>query len=382
MLAVYIGCFGSGLGHATRMLWVAERLKERGDAVEFSSSGEAACLIRGHGYSCNDLPLADVRYSEEGAFSLRETMAASPMILARSCWQVQREVTNMKQFGPRVVLSDSSLSTVLAARILGLPVFAVLNQLSLTSSYGATGAPSRLLSTGITASMSKLWELDNEILLPDLPPPYTISERNLWGSNVHNTRYIGFLSAPDRGAPDAVTSSFVTDPRLKVFWQVSGPPKTRGPFLKKALDLAKTLSNRFVFVVAAGDPSGNTVAEEIPGGWCYGWCRIPELYFATCDAVVSRAGHGTIGQAILSSKPSLLVPIPGQPEQEGNGLKAERLGVSIMLNQDELNVERTLDSLHLLMGTGSVAMAAQLGKYASTFNAAEDLVETLTSAAA
>ncbi len=254
--------------------------------------------------------------------------------------------------------------------------------MSLTSSHKAAGVPSRLLSAGITTSTSKLWGLSKEILLPDLPPPYTISESNLWGSAVSNTRYIGFLSAPGRGAPDSVTASFTADPRPKVFWQVSGPPKTRGPFLKRALDIAKALRDRFVFVVTAGDPSGNTVAEGIPGGWCYGWCQIPEQYFARCDVIVSRAGHGTIGQAIMSSKPSLLVPIPRQPEQEGNGLKAERLGVSLLISQNELSVERALNSLESLMEAGPARRATQLGKYASTFNAAEDLVETLTAAAA
>jgi UDP:flavonoid glycosyltransferase YjiC (YdhE family) len=363
------------------MLRVADRLRQRGDEVVFSSSDEAACLIRQRGYTCNNLPLVDVRYSEEGGFSLRETMIDSPMILARAFRQVYREVSHMRASSPDVVLSDSSLPTVIAASVLRLPVFAVLNQLSLTSSHDTMSTPSRLLSVGLTATTSKLWELDDEVLLPDLPPPYTISEMNLWGSEVRNTRYIGFLSAPGSGGADVATKSLIEDRRPKVFWQVSGPPKTRGPFLKMALEYTKALSESFVFVVTAGDPLGGTTAQRIPGGWYYGWCRIPEQYFAACDVVVSRAGHGTIGQAIMSSKPSLLVPIPRQAEQEGNALKAERLGVALSVKQDEMDLTRVLGSLEHLLGAGPASRTARLHDYASGFKAEEDLVRTVTSAA-
>ena len=39
------------------------------------------------------------------------------------------------------------------------------------------------------------WSLSDEILMPDLPPPYTISEANITGSDVANrVRYVGFMS--------------------------------------------------------------------------------------------------------------------------------------------------------------------------------------------
>ncbi len=381
MLRVYVGCFGSGLGHAARMLEIAALLSQSGADVEFSSSGEVTALIRERGYRCNNLPLADVRYSEDGAFSLRKTMIASPSILARAYHQGYLELANIKRFRPQVVLSDSALSTAIAGKSLRLPVFTVLNQLSLTSSHGQTGAPSRLLSVGISAGIGKLWELSDEVLLPDLPPPYTISEMNLWGSNVSKTRYIGFLTKSGRGSPDPATKEFTADRKPKIFWQVSGPPGTRVPFLRKALRVAEALSDRFVFIITEGSPTGNNSPLPIPGGWRYEWCTIPELYFDSCDVVVSRAGHGTISQAITSSKPSLLVPIPRQPEQVGNARKAERLGVAARIDQDDLSPDRALDAIEALLGNGPGKRAAALGRYAQSFKAAEEVVRTVSAAA-
>lgn len=380
-MKVYIGCFGSGLGHATRMLEIARELTARGAEVEFSSSGEVAGLIRDLGYRCNRLPLADVRYSETGEFQVKETLLASPSILARTYQQLAFELANIGHFDPDVVLSDSALPTVLAGRILRRPTFTVLNQLNLTSRQGDERALSRLLSVGTSAGMGRLWEFSDEIILPDLPPPYTISEKNLWGSNVEKTRYVGFLASSGKGLHDQASREFTAERLPKVFWQVSGPPRTRSAFLKAALELAEALSSRYAFVVSAGDPRGNAAARRFGGGWFYEWCDIADVYFESCDVVISRAGHGTVGQAITSSKPSLLVPIPRQPEQEGNADKAARLGVSIVLGQDELTEGKLSESLDALLRGGYADRSRRLGELARRFDARAAMVEMIESAA-
>ncbi|MDG6956054.1 MAG: hypothetical protein JRN05_01060 [Nitrososphaerota archaeon] len=380
-MRVYIGCFGSGLGHASRMLEVAGELSARGSTIEFSSSGEVASLLKARGYRCNKLPLADVRYSENGEFLVKETLLDSFSIMAKSYGQLADELKNIGRFAPDVVLSDSALPTVLAGKILRVPAFTVLNQLNLTSSHARAGALSRLLSVGTSTGMGRLWKFSDGVFLPDLPPPYTISEKNLWGSSVAKTRYVGFISPTGGENPDGPGLEFAQDGRTRVFWQVSGPPMTRLPFLRKALEFAKELRERFVFVVSGGDPTGSAAAVRTPGGWFYEWCGNAGFYFRNCDVVVSRAGHGTVGQAILSKKPSLLVPIPKQPEQEGNADKAARLGVSLVVSQDDLTLGALEESLSRLAGEGYRARAAELGDLAGGYDSRSAIVDALEAAA-
>jgi UDP-N-acetylglucosamine--N-acetylmuramyl-(pentapeptide) pyrophosphoryl-undecaprenol N-acetylglucosamine transferase len=363
------------------MLEIAGELTHGGASVELSSSGEVATLIESKGYKCNRLPLADVRYLETGEFSLKATLAAYPSILGRTYLQLGKEISNIQRFAADVVLSDSSLPTVLAAKTLGLPTITVLNQLSLTSSHDGGGASSRLLSVGISSAMGKLWEFSDAILLPDLPPPFTISEKNLWGSGVDKARYVGFLPMSGAGEPDAAAKEFSSDRRPKVFWQVSGPPKTRAGFLKMALECAEELAGEYLFVVSAGSPTSVHAASRIPGGWFYGWCEIADIYFRSCDVVVSRAGHGTIGQTIMNSKPSLIVPIPKQPEQEGNAQKTERLGVSLTLSQRDLDSAKVRRALGALLGRGYTEKARALGVLASKYDARAEIVRTIEAAA-
>ena len=379
-MKVYIGSIGSGLGHASRMLEIAKELTARGAEAEFSSSGEVASFISSRGYRCNSLPLADVRYSENGEFQVKETLLDSPRILARTYQQVASEVANVGRFGADSVLSDSSLSTVIAAKVLRLPAFTVLNQLNLTSSNLKTGALRRLLSVGMSEVMGRAWEFSDAILLPDLPPPHTISERNLWGSNVKKARYVGFLTSTEDHRPDEAAAAFAGDPRPKVFWQISGPPRTRSPLQRLALAAADELKDRYAFVVTGGDPGGTQAPRRVGGGWYYEWCPLANLYFKSCDVVVSRAGHGTVGQAITSMKPSLLVPIPKQPEQEGNAEKASKLGVSLVVNQDQLTSETLRSSLASLLEGDYGRRAANLGGYARTFDAKSAIVDAVESA--
>jgi UDP:flavonoid glycosyltransferase YjiC (YdhE family) len=229
--------------------------------------------------------------------------------------------------------------------------------------------------------MGKLWELSDEVLLPDLPPPYTISEKNLWGSNVGKTRYVGFLASAGNGPLDSAANDIDSSSKPKVFWQVSGPPLTRAVLLRRAFEAAEALAGRFSFVVSAGNPSSTTEATRIPGGWFYGWCNIAEHYFRVCDVVVSRAGHGTIGQAVASSRPSLLIPIPKQPEQEGNAEKAVRLGVSLSISQHEFTLAKVAPLLEELIAGPFKEKATHLGEFARRFDAKKQIVSTIEAAA-
>jgi len=363
------------------MLEIARALRSSDWDVELSSSGEVAALITKDGYRCNVLPLADVSYSETGEFALERTLMGSPSLLARTYHQVVLETSNIARFAPDVVLSDSALSTVLAAKALGFPVCTVLNQLNLESPRRNRGIPSRMLSFGTSTVIGRLWELSDQILLPDLPPPYTISERNLWGTNVKKTRYVGFLTSSASVEPDSAAHDFASGNRPKIFWQVSGPPKTRPSFLRLAMECARMMSDDYSFVVSAGNPAASSEAAKIPGGWYYGWCGIANQYFRTCDLVVSRAGHGTISQALVSSKPSLLVPIPRQPEQEGNATKAVKLGISLRLDQNEATPSKIRESAERMLQGDFVERACKLGNWAAAFDAKEEIVSALTQSA-
>jgi UDP:flavonoid glycosyltransferase YjiC (YdhE family) len=356
------------------MLEIAGQLVSNGDAVRFSSSGEVADFITARGYECNRLPLADVKYVGDGGVSLKASMVGSPQLLARTYRQLYLELGNMKRFKPDVVLSDSSASTVFAARSLKIPVYTIINQLSLSAPESSLKLGATLLSEGVTATLSKIWELSDGILVPDLPPPYTISEASVWGGAEKKVRYVGFLQGSEKSQHDSTTKAFVSDPRPKVFWQVSGPPQTRAFMVKAGAAAAKALGEKYVFVIAEGNPAGDRSPTSYKWGWKFGWCDSPQAYLESCDVFVSRAGHGSIAKAIGAAKPSLLVPIPNQPEQEGNAAKAAKLGVAIAIPQKQLTLDSLRRALDALRREPFLSGVMRLGKVASQYDATRTIV--------
>jgi UDP-N-acetylglucosamine--N-acetylmuramyl-(pentapeptide) pyrophosphoryl-undecaprenol N-acetylglucosamine transferase len=381
-LKVYLAAFGSGMGHASRMAALAEKLVAAGDDVEFSSSGEVTLWLRAKGFRCNDVPLVDVVFNSAGAFSATETLKYSPLLMGRLCRQVQREVGNLERFAPQVVLSDSMVSTVVAARLVGVRSVAVLNQLRLISSPRTPKAVGQLLAGGSITLVNAMWELCDEILVPDLPPPYTISESNLWGAGSASSRarYIGFLT-PRGDASDAAGSALdgwrEEKKKRKVFWQISGPPPTRASFLAKALEAAKALQEDYLFVITAGDPGGETAPSVVPGGYLYQWCNASRAYVDSCDAVISRAGHVSISDYVLRAKPCLLVPIQSQTEQIGNARKAEKLGFALVLQESELDPGKVGEALGALSGGSYGTRALEMKRVAAGYDAVRTIIDVI-----
>ncbi|HUK74815.1 MAG TPA: glycosyltransferase family protein [Nitrososphaerales archaeon] len=380
-MRAYLAAFGSGMGHASRMVTVAEALVAAGHEVRFSSSGEVTMWLRRRGFECDDVPLVDVVFTREGSFSATATLRSSPLILARLVRQVAREVEHIGRFSPRVVVSDSVVSTVAAARLLGVRSVAVVNQLMLFSSPRTPTVAADLITGASKAILDAFWGLGGEILVPDLPPPYTISERNLWnaGASSERARYVGFLGmTPRQTVPSALPQGWLQEKRRKrVYWQVSGPPATRTSFLEKAIECAKAMQETHLFAVSAGNPSGDTAPSAVPGGYLYGWCESSAAFIDSCDAVVSRAGHSSISEFISRAKPAVLVPIQAQSEQIGNAEKAQRLGFAVSLDERGLGPGSLADALVALSSGRALDKAREMRDVAARYDAVRSVLDVL-----
>lgn len=361
-----------------RMLSVARLLEARGDSVKFSSSGDAVTLIRKEGYACSSLPLVDVSWKDDGRFSALDTARSFPQSAGRFTRQIREEARNIASFGADSVLSDSMMATVIAARLAKTRVVTVLNQLRLESSRRTPPIAASLISAGTVSIGAALWNLSDAILFPDLPEPYTISERNLRPSEGGKSRYVGFLTPPKDQTRNPLAERLKGEKRLKVYWQVSGPSKTRAPLISAAFRIADTLKDKVLSIVSGGDPSGEVEARKMPFGWFYEWCPGKDSILETADLVVSRAGHTSIAQFILNEKPSLLVPIPQQTEQEGNAEKAERLGIAARVEQVDLSPRTFSEASERLLGGSFREKLREVSSVARRLDAKTEIVKALT----
>lgn len=343
----YLPTFGSGLGHVTRVHALAEKLKQPGDKFLYSSFDEGLDFLSARGERVERSPAIDLRWSDAGGFASQNSFARFPIALLTFSKQLAFETNMISRFRPSVVICDSRLSGVFAGRARSYPVITILNQFKILFPPRFRGNKVSLAFEKIEGNvLGLLWTLSDEILMPDLPPPYTISEANVLGTkSASRIKYVGFMSNSfeiDSLHRTNVTSLLSLDSRPLIFIQISGPNATKSRFTRASLEAARILSRSYNVVVSLGQPNGSEIPTRLANNcWVYEWCPIKEELLAMAQIVVSRAGHTTISQCIDQAKPAVYVPIINHSEQLWNAIKCENLGIGVRVSSEELT-ERTL----------------------------------------
>ncbi len=319
--------------------------------MSYSSFGEGLDYLDSHGMNPIECPSIDLKWTSEGGFSSRDSFVGFPRAFLTFGKQLDFELAQISRFHPNVVVSDSRVSPIFAGKSKSVPVITVLNQFKVLF-------PSRFRGKILSSYYERIagdvlglfWSLSDQVLVSDLPPPYTIGEANIEGTDMSNViRFIGFTSpkiqVSDREA-QKVHKLLGFDSRKIVFIQISGPNATKKRFVDSALSATNQLSERYNVVVSLGYPNGSGEPKKLNGGgWLYEWCPVKDALFELSDTIVARAGHGTIGQCINLGTPAVLVPIFNHSEQLANAEKYQKLGLGIELRSESLSPARLEEAI-------------------------------------
>ncbi len=325
---------------------VAENLSQENVQIRFSSFGEAARYVSMRGYQCSVAPPMEFAWNMEGSFSVKQSIANIPIWFTNFSRQVNHEIRVMTQYGPDVIVSDSRLSPLFAAKLLGVPSIVLLNQLRLLLSPRLRQFRiSRLFEKTTGEFLGMMWNTADRILIPDLPPPYTISADNIWDIDAAGKlEYVGFTAPKpqiSREQVDKVVEDLGFDrSRPIVFFHISGPAETRMPMIRICLEAAKGLKD-IQYVFSEGRANGSTEPRKIGSdGRYYEWCPVRDEVFAMSDLIVLRGGHTALSQAIQFGKPVVTIPIENHGEQLGNSVKVASLGLGVMVHPKKIRPEQ------------------------------------------
>ncbi len=385
MLRVHIAVFGIGLGHAARMSLVADMLREQGGTVNFSSFFSTVDYLRRKGFNCDRVAPMDIGW-REGAVSATSTFRQIPRFFSNLAQQVRQERRIIERFQPDIVVSDSRLSAIVAAYLAGIPSVTVSNQLRilLPPKYHPTSLNK---VERIDAELLGLfWSRSRLILVPDLPPPYTISEKNTReGITVKGrVRYVGFMSPESEVDVERLSkvSSMLglNGGRQVVFAQISGPLGTTDRLMKAALAAAKALSDRFIFIISKGEVGGDEKPRRIEGGWVFEWCPVKDELFSIADLLVVRGGHSSLSQAFIYGKPVIVVPIRNHSEQVMNASKVADIGLGICVDPSLLTSRSLASAVENISSDGSFReKAREVGEVARKLDGVKNTVDIIKS---
>jgi UDP:flavonoid glycosyltransferase YjiC (YdhE family) len=324
--------------------------------IKFSSYGEAVSYIQIHGYDCVKVPPVEFAWNG-GGFSIKNSIANIPLWFTNFARQVTQETKNISSFNPNIVISDSRLSPLISSKILDMPSIVILNQIKLLLSPRIREFKIARAFENLNGEFfGNIWSMAEKLLIPDLPPPYTIAEHNIWNleSVKRKMHYIGFTTPKWREDNQAIENALhslnLDKKRPIIFIHISGPYETRLNLISTIMDASKYFRKDIQYIISEGKPKGNTIPRKISStGWYYEWCPIRDEIFALSDLIVIRAGHEVISQAIEHGKPIVTIPIPNHGEQLGNSEKVERLKIGIRLEPSKIEAYQVAEAIHKIL---------------------------------
>jgi predicted glycosyltransferase len=153
--------------------------------------------------------------------------------------------------------------------------------------------------------------------------------------------YIGILSRFNNYKFSEVESNLIQKRRILIL--ISGPENQRSVFEKIIMDQLNTISDKYKCIIVRGLPAEKT---NLDPGW-YNHMPSKELMNSInkADAIICRSGYSTIMDLLTLNKTALLVPTPGQVEQEylAEYLSSKKLFCT--MKQDEFEIGLAIEKL-------------------------------------
>ena len=307
-----------GIGHATRTLPLIEHAVGQGWHVHVASKGTALAWLQSHLYeehiTFHTKPGPDITYTKRGNF-LRIALQV-PSFVAH----VEIERKWVKEFCVEHNIDAIFSDNCYGCSMSDTPSILMSHQLQLPVPRGLEGA-ARQVVTRWARRFDEVW-------VPDIEPGEGSLSGGLSAADIHpRTRYIGVLSRLTRYARQ----------HAEVTWErvgmVSGVEPHRS-LMEQALRAWMQTTDRPCLIIA-GKPGGGSSVE----GNVTTWYDPSDAELASAlqgaDTLVCRSGYSSQLDLAALHKNAILVPTPGQPEQEQLAqLWAKRFGFTKLTQRD------------------------------------------------
>jgi uncharacterized protein (TIGR00661 family) len=317
MRILFVVC-GEGLGHSSRCIHLGHFLEQEGHFVSFLAYGKSYDFFHDHGF--NEVYLAEREVcleGENGFFSLKKTLWCSRWIalnLVRSGMRVRRLI---KEYKIDCVVCDTMYAGVIAARFQKIPVVFITNQ----NRFSGPGGEKNPVWNVLNFLIRRYLTFADTVIIPDYPAPHTVSEYNLLIPERERQHY--HFTGPFL----EIDLSRYHFGKKTIFTSFGGEPYKLPLYrlLREIADKRKEL----VFDVFY---TGAILPESSDNYISHGY--VPNLYEHLADAQIAivHGGLTTLHEALLFTKPVLIIVDPGHPEQQNNAKKIVDMGAGIVVD--------------------------------------------------
>ncbi|MCC4771744.1 glycosyltransferase [Methanosarcina sp. DH2] len=325
-MKIMIFICGEGLGHTSRCLALGKELLAAGHEIGFGAYGYSKDLVEKTGYTAQEIPSEIKLVGKAGSLDLTGSIEAT--LKNAQLLGGPKVLKLIRDFEPGVVVSDSYYLGALAAMVLKIPVYLIINQSNMEEFFKDRGVPIRILG-GLTKKFYEgVFEKTDKIIIPDYPLPYTVCKKNL--DFAPKLREKLFYSGPLlREKYEDVDRIPLEKPHVV---SLIGGFGYREPIFRNVLTTAM-LDPGINYTLISGPNLDPSKFRDIPKNvQLLRFVEDTYPYIRSSDAVIVPGGHSTIMEALSFGVPVLSFPDEGHNEQENNAAVIEEEGYGRMLS--------------------------------------------------
>lgn len=305
-----------GLGHASRCIPLVRALIEDDFEPVLAGDGESLDLLSAEFPSLRtyQLPAYGVRYSKDRNFFKLSLLAQAPAIYKAVSeeYEITRGIVRKEK--PQGIISDNRFGV----RSEAVPSVYMTHQLQIKA--GRMSGLATNWHHGVISKFDRCWVCDYrgaESLAGDLSSD---------PGNLENVEWIGPLSRFTYGGKQVK--------EIDVSVILSGPEPARSLFQERVMDELKDSKHRVVLVEGRISSSQSKSKEHNITVYNYMLSEELESLINRSRLVVSRSGYSSIMDLQALGARALLVPTPGQTEQEYLAMHLEANGICPTVSQE------------------------------------------------
>lgn len=318
-----------GLGHATRCIPLIDQFLAQGFEVHIASDGQALQLLRGHYPLLNflELPSYNIVYPSEGNMAWKLLLQVPKLV--KAVYLEHRKIQEWAQQNPGSILLSDNRFGCFSHQLYSLYL---THQIQIMPPKGMEFL--KLISYPIHKLVFAFY---NEIWIPDHPRIQLAGKLSQHSSKL-KYKAIGLLSR-FKAQP--------TSPAAPVDLSIvlSGPEPQRTLLENQLLEqLPYWLGSGKNATLVRGMPSSE-LPVQIPGLQVYAHLPSEELQVLMQNSkrILCRAGYSTLMDLSEIQAKAIIIPTPGQTEQEYLARRAHELGWAPALEQDQIDLSQLPD---------------------------------------
>lgn len=324
-----------GLGHATRCIPIIWELERQGAEVILASNGRAYDLLRLEfpNLPLEKLPAYNIQYHSNNMFwNIARQLPKIIWAIWQEHWHLQKL---LRKYQINRVISDNRYGCFSSK---AKSVF-VTHQLNIQ-------IPNLLLQRLVRFVHQRWIQQFDACWIPDMDGADNLAGNLTWSKSLQNITRIGILS---RMRP--------WDLPLK--WDIlvvlSGPEPQRTVLEQLIINQVKDLPYKILLV--QGKPEKNKVWKDEKTGTIeiVPFLKTQELNkeMAASSVIICRSGYSTLMDLAILGKKAILIPTPGQTEQEYLAERLFKKEIFYTQQQADLNIQEALKKVSFFGGLES-----------------------------